>query len=82
MVQRRVRCESSFDEALSKNLALALGRAAQRNDAMSIFRELLEFLATRKKFWLAPIILLFAAFGAFFTLAQGSVVAPLIYTLF
>lgn len=49
---------------------------------MSIFRELLEFLATRKKFWLAPIILLFAAFGAFFTLAQGSVVAPLIYTLF
>jgi hypothetical protein len=80
MVQRRVRCESSFDEALSKNLAL--GRAAQRNDAMSIFRELLEFLATRKKFWLAPIILLFAAFGAFFTLAQGSVVAPLIYTLF
>jgi hypothetical protein len=49
---------------------------------MSIFAELFEFLTTRKKFWLMPLLVLFLVFGGLFILSQGSVVAPFIYTLF
>ncbi|MGH6817799.1 MAG: DUF5989 family protein [Methylovirgula sp.] len=49
---------------------------------MSVFAELLEFLGTRKKFWLVPLLVLFLIFGGLFVLSQGSVVAPFIYTLF
>jgi hypothetical protein len=49
---------------------------------MSIFAELFEFLATRKKFWLIPLLVLFLIFGGLLILGQGSVVAPFIYTLF
>jgi hypothetical protein len=49
---------------------------------MSIFAELFEFLGTRKKFWLVPLLVLFLLFGGLFVLSQGSVVAPFIYTLF
>ncbi|MGB7126022.1 MAG: DUF5989 family protein, partial [Methylovirgula sp.] len=44
--------------------------------------ELLEFLGTRKKFWLIPLLVLFLIFGGLLVLSQGSVVAPFIYTLF
>jgi hypothetical protein len=36
----------------------------------------------RKKFWLAPIIVVMVLLGALIVFAQGSVVAPFIYTLF
>jgi hypothetical protein len=36
----------------------------------------------RKKFWLAPIIIVMVLLGALIVLAQGSAVAPFIYTLF
>jgi Family of unknown function (DUF5989) len=49
---------------------------------MSVFAELLEFLGTRKKFWLVPLLVLFLIFGGLLVLSQGSVVAPFIYTLF
>lgn len=49
---------------------------------MSVFAELLEFLGTRKKFWLIPLLVLFPIFGGLLVLSQGSVVAPFIYTLF
>jgi Family of unknown function (DUF5989) len=49
---------------------------------MSIFAELFDFLRTRKKFWLLPLLALFLIFGGLFVLSQGSVVAPFIYTLF
>ncbi|HLH10978.1 MAG TPA: DUF5989 family protein [Methylovirgula sp.] len=49
---------------------------------MSVLAELLEFLGTRKKFWLIPLLALFLLFGGLFVLSQGSVVAPFIYTLF
>jgi len=49
---------------------------------MPIVTELLEFLLTRKKFWLIPLLALFLIFGGLFVLSQGSVVAPFIYTLF
>ncbi|HUS95833.1 MAG TPA: DUF5989 family protein [Hyphomicrobiaceae bacterium] len=49
---------------------------------MSFLKELWKFLRVRKKLWLAPIIIIMVALGGLLVLAQGSVVAPFIYTLF
>ena len=49
---------------------------------MSIFRELLEFMLVRKKFWLMPIFLIMLLLGGLLVLAKGSALAPFIYTLF
>ena len=49
---------------------------------MSFLMELWEFLRERKKFWLAPIMLVLVLFGGLIIMAQGSAVAPFIYTLF
>ena len=48
----------------------------------SFIKELLAFLRVRKKLWLAPIIIVMVILGALLIAAQGSVVAPFIYTLF
>ena len=40
------------------------------------------FMKERKKFWLLPIVIVLAMFGALLTMAQGSAIAPFIYTLF
>jgi hypothetical protein len=44
--------------------------------------EFWAFLRVRKKFWLAPLMIVMALFGALIVASQGSVVAPFIYTLF
>ncbi len=44
--------------------------------------ELWAFMKDRKKFWLLPIIVTLLLFGTLMIFAQGSVVAPFIYTLF
>ena len=50
---------------------------------MSAFlKELWLFLRVRKKLWLAPLILVMVLLGILLIAAQGSVVAPFIYTLF
>jgi hypothetical protein len=49
---------------------------------MSFIKELWNFMRIRKKFWLLPIFLVMALFGALIVLSQGSAVAPFIYTLF
>jgi hypothetical protein len=49
---------------------------------MSFIGELWKFMRVRKKFWLAPILLVLALFGGLIVLTQGSAVAPFIYTLF
>ena len=49
---------------------------------MEILKELWDFLRVRKKLWLAPIIIVLVIIGGLLILAQGSVVAPFIYTLF
>ncbi len=49
---------------------------------MAFLKELLAFLRARKKLWLAPIILIMVALGGLMVLAEGSVLAPFIYTLF
>lgn len=49
---------------------------------MSFLAELWQFMRVRKKLWLLPIILVMVAFGALLVLAQGSAIAPFIYTVF
>jgi hypothetical protein len=49
---------------------------------MEVLKELWTFLRVRKKLWLAPIVLVMLVLGGLLILAQGSVIAPFIYTLF
>jgi len=49
---------------------------------MNIIKEIWVFLRARKKLWLAPIIFVIVLLGALLIAAQGSVIAPFIYTLF
>jgi hypothetical protein len=49
---------------------------------MAFLKELWAFLRTRKKFWLWPIVAMMALLGVLIVLAQGSAIAPFIYTLF
>jgi hypothetical protein len=49
---------------------------------MSFLKELWVFLRQRKKLWLLPVIIVMLVLGGLLVLAQGSVIAPFIYTLF
>jgi hypothetical protein len=49
---------------------------------LNFTKEILAFLKVRKKLWLAPLIFLMVALGGILIISQGSVVAPLIYTIF
>ncbi len=49
---------------------------------MSFIAELWMFLRARKKFWLLPIMAMMVIFGGLLVLAEGSAVAPFIYTIF
>jgi|TARA_B100000959_G_scaffold86433_1_gene91796 hypothetical protein len=49
---------------------------------MSFLKEFWEFLRSRKKYWLFPIIIVLVLFGGLIILSQGSAIAPFIYTIF
>ena len=49
---------------------------------LELLKDLWDFMKVRKKFWLAPIIIVMLLLGALIVLSQGSAVAPFIYTLF
>ncbi len=49
---------------------------------LELLRDLWAFMRENKKFWLAPIIVIMVLLGGLIILAQGSAVAPFIYTLF
>lgn len=49
---------------------------------LDLLQDLWSFMRERKKFWLAPIMLIMVLLGALLVLAQGSAIAPFIYTLF
>lgn len=49
---------------------------------LELLKDLGAFMKVRKKFWLAPIIIVMLLMGALIVLTQGSAVAPFIYTLF
>ena len=44
--------------------------------------DLWGFMRIRKKFWLAPIIIVLLLLGVLIVLAEGTAVAPFIYTFF
>ena len=52
------------------------------NNKLSILRELWSFLHVRKKWWLAPIVLMLLLLGLILVLSEGSALAPFIYSLF
>lgn len=49
---------------------------------LDLLIDLWAFMKERKKFWLAPIIIVMLLLGALIVFAQGSAVAPFLYTLF
>ena len=49
---------------------------------MGLLGELWAFMRERKKFWLLPIIVVLMLVGGLLVVAQGSALAPFIYTIF
>ena len=49
---------------------------------LSIIKDFWDFLKVRKRFWLAPIIIILVLLGILMIFAESSAVAPFIYTLF
>jgi drug/metabolite transporter superfamily protein YnfA len=52
------------------------------NGKLYVFREFWNFLKEQKKFWLLPMVVILLLFGLLLVFAQGSALAPFIYTLF
>lgn len=50
--------------------------------AGSVMGEIWAYMRVRKKFWLLPIIVMLVMVGALLVFAQGSALAPFIYTIF
>ena len=49
---------------------------------MSLVGELWAFMRERKKWWLLPVIFVMLVIGSLLIFAQGSALAPFIYTIF
>jgi hypothetical protein len=49
---------------------------------MEFLKDLWDFMRLRKKLWLAPIFIILVLLGGLIVLAEGTAVAPFIYTLF
>ncbi len=49
---------------------------------MDFLKDLWDFMKVRKKFWMAPIIIVMLLLGGLIVLSEGSAIAPFIYTLF
>jgi hypothetical protein len=49
---------------------------------IGFIREFWAYMRARKKFWLLPVVLVLLLFGGLMILAEGSAIAPFIYTIF
>ena len=49
---------------------------------LEFLKDFWSFLSVRKKFWLAPIMIVLLLLGSLLVFAQGSALAPFIYTIF
>ena len=54
----------------------------KHSQVLDLFKELWAYFRVRKKYWLAPVIVIMVLFGGLIVLTQGSAVAPFIYTIF
>lgn len=59
-----------------------MSKNTQPEGRASIIFEFWDFLKTRKKWWLGPIVFILLLMGLLIVLTEGSAVAPFIYTLF
>jgi hypothetical protein len=57
-------------------------KVALMSGKLSILKEFWSFLRIRKKWWLAPVIVLLLTLGLILVLTEGSALAPFIYSLF
>lgn len=65
--------------------ALSLSCCRGHNEGvgmLSLVRELFAYMSARKKWWLFPVIFLLLIVGGLLVMAQGSAIAPFIYTVF
>jgi uncharacterized protein DUF5989 len=49
---------------------------------VALMNELFAYMTARKKWWLLPVIIVLLMVGGLLVLAQGSAIAPFIYTVF
>ena len=49
---------------------------------MEFIKDLFSFLIARKKWWLAPVIIVLMILGVLLVFSSGSAVAPFIYSVF
>lgn len=49
---------------------------------LSLLKELSAYMSARKKWWLAPVLFVLVVVGGLLVLAQGSAIAPFVYTVF
>ncbi len=49
---------------------------------MKFLREFVRFMMARKKYWLIPAFIMLVMVAGLVVLSKGSVIAPLIYTMF
>ena len=49
---------------------------------MDFFKELAQFLITRKRFWLIPLMLILLILSVIIVLSSSSALSPFIYSLF
>ena len=49
---------------------------------LELLKDIWDFLKVRKKYWLAPLIITIVLMGSLIIFAQGSVIAPFIYSIF
>ena len=49
---------------------------------IDLVKDIWDYLKIRKKYWLAPLIIMLVFMGILIVFTQGSVVAPFIYSLF
>ncbi len=59
-----------------------VAHAMARSGLVSLASEFWAFLRVRKKWWLAPIVIILALFGSLIVFTQGSALAPFVYTIF
>nr|WP_276510195.1 DUF5989 family protein [Longimicrobium terrae] len=53
-----------------------------RTDVIDFLAELWAFMVARKKLWLLPLLVILLLLGGLIVFAQGSALAPFIYSIF
>jgi uncharacterized protein DUF5989 len=71
-----------LDSTRDARVSASRGSGMSRPAVVSLLAELWAFMRVRKKWWLGPIVVVLALFGALIVFSQGSAIAPFVYTLF